>query len=116
MSYSYKFEYKRNVIDAVFELLESCSLTKEQAKRFIEVVKGTYKTDLQKERFIKIYNLEFEYEGKPKYSTIAKEYNCSSSAIRSSVIGVHGALYRSTDENIDIVKEILKEHQKENTT
>ncbi len=112
----YKFVEKRKVIDNLFELLDSYSLTKKQAKKFIEVVKRMDKTDLQKERFIKMYNLEFTYETKPKYSSIAKEYNCSSSAIRSSMNGMRGALYRISSEDIDVIKEIVKEHQEENTT
>lgn len=112
----YKFEEKRKIVDAFFEILKNYSLTQKQANKFIEIIQRMNKTDLQKERFIKIYNLKFAYKKKPTHSSIAKEYNCSASAIRSSTNGMLGALYRIPSEDITILKEIVKEHQKENIT
>lgn len=112
MSKIYKFDEKREIVNDFFELLEKHLLTKEQAKKFIEILKRMNKTDLQKERFIKLFNLEFTYKEKPTHSSIAKEYGCSSSAIRSSTNGMHGALYRIPSEDITILKEIVEKNNK----
>lgn len=111
----YKFEEKREIVNTFFELLKNYSLSQKQAQNFIEVIQRMNKTNLQKERFIKLYNLEFAYKKRPTISSIAKEYNCSSSAIRSSTSGMIGALYRIPSEDITILKKIINEHKIQNT-
>ena len=66
-------------------------------------------TKLQKERFILAYNLKSEPNIKYNLSSIAKEQNCSPSAVKYSIVRIRCFLVNLIDEIKNIFLSIIKD-------
>lgn len=73
---------------------------------------NTKKSDLQKTRFNMVYNLGPNLREHNTYKKVASFYDCSTGAIRSSVMTVVVALYHVSEEKISILENILKKYEK----
>ena len=63
------------------------------------VLEITYKTDLQKERFIRYYGLKPQNFQRETLTEIARSSNINPSAVRSSVVRIRHALIHIAEDN-----------------
>ncbi len=81
---------------------------KNKEKIYNMVLKIDYKTNLQKERFIRYYGLKPKEFKRETMSKIARESNITPNAIRSSIVTIRHALVHISDEDFLILKHIYK--------
>ena len=97
-------------IDLFFIRLKHNWVSKEKKKKLYELVIGLENaTNLQKERFISVYDLQCVFNRKYNLSHIAKKQNCSSSAVRYSVSRIRNFLVNLQDERKTIFLQIIKD-------
>lgn len=87
-------------------------VSEEKKKMLIDLVMSLEQaTIIQKERFISVYNLYSLPGIKYNLSRVAKEQNCSNSAVRSSVVRVKNFLVNLKNvEKKYIFSEIIKDN------
>lgn len=100
------------VVNKILKFLKLDILNDEEKQVIYELAKGTKKTDLQKTRFYMVYNLGPNIREHNTYKIVASFYDCSTGAIRSSVMNVVVALYHLSDEKFSILENILKKYEK----
>ena len=102
------YEEKREVIYKLLSILKDNNLNKSQKRIVYDIVMNLpNKTINQKERFIKLYNLDSNITEQYTLTTLANESNRSANAIRTSVVSIKAALTRISDEDIMKLKKIL---------
>ena len=69
----------------------------------------TYKTDLQKERFIRYYGLKPQDFQRETLTEIARSSNINPSAVRSSVVRIRHALIHISEDNFFKLKQIYED-------
>ena len=107
-----EYEEKRIVIYELLELIKSKEINKYQKESVYDIVMNLpNKTINQKERFIKLYNLNSSLEKQYTLTTLANESKRSTNAIRTSVVSIKSALTRISDNDIMDLKNIIKEHR-----
>ena len=79
---------KRLIVNTVLELVKNNHLSLEEKERIFNIVIFSKSSDLQKERFIKFYNLDVTHEQRYNYTTLAEFYGCTSYAIKQSLVCV----------------------------
>jgi len=94
------------ILDKVLEMARKNQLSNEQRNILFEIINNSNKTEKQKERFTKYYNLDIKHKQNYNYSTLAKELGCSPSSIPASFYGVRELLKK--DENIELLRKILE--------
>ena len=112
MFYIKDIEHRTNVVDKILKILKLGILNKKEKQDIFELVKSVDKTDLQKQRFYMVYNIEPNDEEENTYNKASAFYNCSVGAIRSSVMSVVVALYHVSDEKFSILESIYKKYEK----
>ena len=105
-------QYRISVVDKVLKLLNLDILNDKEKNDIYELAKDTNKTDLQKQRFYMVYNIGPNKDEHNTYNKVAVFYNCSTGAIRSSVMTVVVALYHVSDEKFSILENIFKKYEK----
>ena len=106
-----EYEEKRVVIYELLELIKSKEIYKYQKESVYDIVMNLpNKTIKQKERFIRLYNLDSNIKQQYTLTTLANESKCTPNAIRTSVVSIKSALARISDENIMILKNIIEEY------
>lgn len=108
----YNFEYRKNTVDKILKFLKLDILNDEEKQVIYELVKNTKKTDLQKTRFYMVYNIGPNVKEHNTYKKVASFYECSTGAVRSSVMTVVVALYHLKDDRFSILESILKKYEK----
>lgn len=99
-----------DIVDLFFIKLKTGLISNEKKKILYDlVISLNDRTDLQKERFIIVYNLKSNLEIKYNYTSLAKEQNCSCSAIRSSISRIRSALVNLKDERKEIFSKLVNE-------
>ena len=73
------------------------------------VLEITYKTDLQKERFIRYYGLKLQDFQRETLTEIARSSNINPSAVRSSVVRIRHALIHISEDNFLKLKQIYED-------
>lgn len=73
------------------------------------VLEITYKTDLQKERFIRYYGLKPQDFQRETLTEIARSSNINPSAVRSSVVRIRHALIHISEDNFLKLKQIFED-------
>ena len=108
----YNFKYRKNTVDKILKFLKLDILNDEEKQVIYEFVKNTKKTDLQKTRFYMVYNIGPNAKEHNTYKKVASFYECSTGAVRSSVMTVVVALYHLKDDRFSILENILKKYEK----
>ncbi|MBP3596892.1 MAG: hypothetical protein J6J60_05800 [Clostridia bacterium] len=100
---------KSEIVSTLIKLAENSKLNNEQKDRIVEILDNMdIITETQRERFIMYYGLNTNGLDFRTLDKIARIYECSTSAVRFSVVTVKQKLVRLEDEFkiiIDIVKE-----------
>ncbi len=104
------FKSRSEITDKLVELMNESKLSYDQKQKVCTVVKNLKNTtDIQKDRFISFYGLDKNSDKGQKLGEIAEKYNCSTTAIRRSVVSVKNKLSR-LNENVEIIKKIIDEN------
>lgn len=112
MSKIKNIEVRMNTVNKILKFLKLNILNDEEKQVIYELAKSTKKTDLQKKRFYMVYNVGPNANEHNTYKKVASFYECSTGAIRSSVITVVVALYHLPDEKFIYLENILKKYEK----
>ena len=112
MSKIKNIEVRMNTVNKILKFLKLNILNDEEKQVIYELAKSTKKTDLQKKRFYMVYNVGPNAKEHHTYKKVASFYECSTGAIRSSVITVVVALYHLPDEKFIYLENILKKYEK----
>ena len=97
---------KVEIVDKTLDIARANQLSNKQKNILFEMINNSDKTEKQKDRFIKYYNLDINQEQIYTYTTLAKEYGCTSSSIKPSFYGIRQFLLK--DENAELLKKIMK--------
>lgn len=110
-----KFDEQRDMVYELLELLKDNKLNNSQKRKIYEIVKGFKgRTEKQKERFFRFYNL-IEGENKNyRLCDLALLYNCTPSCIRTAIGRIRYNLIYADEESIAIMKDILEEYHNKN--
>ena len=100
------------MVNKILKLLKLDVLNDEEKQTIYELARATKRTDLQKRRFYMVYNVGPNAKEHNTYKKVASFYECSTGAIRSSVITVVVALYHLPDEKFIYLENILKKYEK----
>ena len=104
-----KFNERVEIVERVIDLLKHNKINQNQKEQVYNIVMNiNNKTDKQKDRFTKFYNLQSLQEKHYTLSEIAKQYGCSISAINYSIISIRAALFRVSEDEILILQKIAK--------
>lgn len=104
-----KFNERVEIVEKVLALLKSKKLNKKEKNQIYKIVmKINNKTDKQKDRFTKFYDLQPLQKKHYTLSEIAKQYGCTISAINYSIISIRSALFRVSEDEILILKKIVE--------
>ena len=112
MSKIKNIEVRMNTVNKILKFLKLNILNDEEKQVIYELAKSTKKTDLQKKRFYMVYNVGPNAKEHNTYKKVTSFYECSTGAIRSSVITVVVALYHLPDEKFIYLENILKKYEK----
>lgn len=94
--------------DLFFIRLKNGWVSKEKKKLLYNlVISLDNATKLQKERFILFYNLNSKLKIKYNLSSLGREQNCSSSAIKYSISRIRSFLVNLTDSRKEIFEKII---------
>ncbi len=103
------FKEKQCVRDKLIIFLEEHTLDDIQKQKLLNIIMSMKNTTImQKERFILYYGLDQNKEKIHSASKIAKLQNCSTSNIRQAINKVKSKIPRLEDEEIDIIREMIK--------
>lgn len=105
-------ELRMNTVNKILKFLKLDILNDEEKQAIYELVKSTKKTDLQKKRFYMVYNVGPNAKEHNTYKKVASFYECSTGAIRSSVMSVVVNLYHLKDDKFSVLEDILKKYEK----
>lgn len=97
---------KVEIVEKVLEMARKNQLSKKQKRILSEMINNFDKTEKQKDRFIKYYNLDINQEQIYNYITLAKESDCSPSAISNSCWSIRRFLLK--DENAKLLKKVIE--------
>lgn len=99
----------------LLELLKANRLNDTQKGKIYELVNSlTNRTEKQKERFFRFYNLLDGENQNYRLCDMAKYYNCTPDCIRTSVGRIRNGLINTSEENMAIIENILKEYHSKN--
>lgn len=106
---------KSDMVYELLDLLKKNKLNDSQKNTILNIVKGlTNRTENQKERFFRFYNL-LEGENKNyRLCDMALFYNCTPGCIRVSVGRIRNSLINSNEETITMLKNIWEEYHNQN--
>lgn len=100
---------KNKIIETLIKLAKTSKLNNEQKKKIVKVLDNMdIITETQRERFIMYYGLNTNGLDFSNLAKIARIYNCTTSAIRLSVVTVRNKLVR-LDEEFKIIEDVVKE-------
>ena len=96
-------------INSFFKNLKDGKISEEKKRLLYDlVINLDNATELQKERFILVYNLQSIPNIKYNISNIARKQNCSPSAVKYSIGRIRNYLINLKSEKKDIFREIVK--------
>lgn len=100
---------KSKTVDTLIKLAKTSKLNNEQKNRIVEILDNMdILTETQRERFIMYYGLNTNGLNFRKLIKIAKIYDCSTTAVRLSIVTVKQKLVR-LDEEFKIIEDVVKE-------
>ena len=110
-----EFDKKSEIVYELLELLKKEKLNETQKDKMRNIVNGlTNRTDKQKERFLRLYNLLEDENKNYRLCDLALIYNCNPAGVRFSISRIRNNLINSNEENITIMKDILEEYHNKN--
>lgn len=93
-------------VEKLIYLMSNDKLNGTQKEKLLKAIKSMQiATEIQKERFILFYGLS---KKRKNYFEIAQKYDCSYTAVRSSILETKNKLSR-VENVMDIIKEIVSE-------
>lgn len=101
-------EKKRAIISQILEKAKKNQLPIEQKQILFEMINNSNRTEKQKNRFIKFYNLDTANDQNYSRTTLAREYGCTASAIRFSLYSVITYTLLNNDNNMCILTEMIE--------
>lgn len=102
---------RRDMVYELLELLKANKLNDIQKKQIYKLVNSLdNRTENQKDRFFRFYNLLEGETHNYRLCDMARYYHCSSSNIRFLVNRIRNSLINTTEENIAIIQNILEEY------
>lgn len=94
------------IVKKLIHLLSNDKLNETQKMKLLKAIKSMQiATEIQKDRFILFYGLD---KDRQKYKEIAQKYDCSYTAVRSSILETKNKLSR-VENLMDTIKEIVDE-------
>lgn len=99
---------KRNIITKLLQSAKENKLNIEQKQMLFNIINNSDRTEKQKSRFIKFYNLDITNKHNYTLTTLANECDCKSSAIRFSLSSVITYTLLNDDENMCILKRMIE--------
>lgn len=103
------YKEKGKIVDKLIKLMEKSLLNVNQKKVIRKIVNNLENTtEIQKDRFILFYGLDEERCETRKLREIAAKYNCTTTAIRQSVITVKNKLSR-LEKNVKLIAKVIQE-------
>ncbi len=100
-----------NMVYELLDLLKANKLNDIQKNKVYEIVKSlTNRTENQKERFFRFYNLLDGENQNYRLCDMARYYNCSPNCIKTSVNRIRSSLINTNEENKAIIQNILEEY------
>ena len=93
----------------IYDILKLCKedkLSNIQKQKLFDIVIQSNRTNKQKERFIKFYNLDINLKKQYSYTELAKENKCNIGAIKNSLQSVitHTLLHGKSIDLVDFLK------------
>lgn len=103
------YKEKGKIVDKLIKLMEKSLLNANQKKVIRKIVNNLENTtEIQKDRFILFYGLDEERCETRKLREIAVKYNCTTTAIRRSVITVKNKLSR-LEKDVKLIAKVIQE-------
>ena len=100
---------EREIVRILLDYMKEYNISNANKEKIYNIVlKIDYKTELQRERFIRNYGLKPKEFKKESLSDIARNSNVTPSAIRGSVYAVRHALSYVSDDDFLILKKIYE--------
>lgn len=107
-----RFTDKRDIISDLVELMKKIEILNiDKEKIYTIVMNLNSKTDKQKDRFIRFFGLKPNDFKRETLNEIAMSYECTPSAIRSSIISVKITLYRIPEDKFEILNNIYQKYK-----
>lgn len=100
-------EEKRPILTQILNMAKKNQLSAEQKNIIFDIIMNSDRTEKQKDRYIKFYNLDINNPCNYNLTTLAKECGCKPAAIKFALqsVNIHTLLH---DENIEILKKIIE--------
>lgn len=106
------FDERTDIVYNLLELLRNNCFNDIQKQKICNILNNIQeKTQIQLERFELFYNLQQDNKTY-KLCDLAKKYNCSSGAIRTSIGHIRARLIRIKDVDMYVLKSILNDYYK----
>lgn len=99
---------KQVIITKILEMAKNNQLSVRQKQTLLQIVNNSPRTEKQKNRFIKFYNLDMSKDQNYTLTTLAKECGCKSSAIKYSLSSVITYTLLHDDENFIVLKKMIE--------
>ena len=100
---------EREIVRILLDYMKEYNISNANKEKIYNIVlKIDYKTELQKERFIRNYGLKPKEFKRESLSDIARKSNVTPSAIRGSVYAIRHALSYVSDDDFLILKKIYE--------
>ena len=107
----YKFIEQRDTTDALVELMKDITISNSDKDKIYNTIMMFRNTPKQQDRFVRAFGLKPPNFRKESIQEIAQSYNCSVSAIHSSLLAVQSTLYRIPYEYFLVIKEIYEKYK-----
>lgn len=110
-----ELDERSDMVYELLELLKDNKLNDSQKNKIHEIVKNfTNRTEKQKERFLRFYNL-IEGENKNyRLCDMALFYNCTPGCIRTAIARIRHNLIYADEKDLASMKNILDEYHNKN--
>ena len=101
------------IVHELLDLIKSDKVDEFQKKRLCDIVIGLNKrTEMQKQRFIMFYKLDVSQIKDYSLTDLAREFNCTPSAIKFSLSAITRTLVNISDDKFQIIKDIYEQCKK----
>lgn len=104
-----EFEERSDIVYKILDMLKNNQLDNIQKKIIYDIVCGFEKrTEKQKEKFFRFYNLLDNQDKNYRLSDMARYYKCTSNNVRLSIGSVRNSLINMEDDQLLILKNMIQ--------
>ena len=104
-----EYNTNRDIITKILELSKNNHLSIKHKRTLFNMIKNSNRTEKQKSRFIKFYNLDINNQYDYTLTSLSRECGCRVSAIKFSLMSVITYTLLNNDENMKILQNIIDE-------